>query len=153
MSKVITIPNIDNYILEINNGTMILTPKKIYITEDDLENTNLYGSEILKCNVTNDKQELISNKKKYKSIFVDICSNMPAQKILQNTTFNFKVEDEKGEKGYTFYKQLGMSFQGKDAPGTFREIINFVKLNKYNIEIKIKLKDEQIINFELNNNQ
>ena len=43
---------------------------------------------------------------------------MPTQKILQNTSFNFKLTDEKGEKGYAWCQDLHMSFQNKDGGRT-----------------------------------
>jgi len=72
---------------------------------------------------------------------------MPTQKILQNTNMNIKLTNENGIKGYSFYPELNLSIQGKDAKGTLREIINLVKLNNYKIDIYIKLDTNEIIYF------
>jgi hypothetical protein len=39
MAEVIRIPNIANYTQEIINGDLVLTPKKQYITEEELRRT------------------------------------------------------------------------------------------------------------------
>jgi hypothetical protein len=49
MSEIIRIPNIENYNQEIINGELILTPKKVYISEDELNNTDIRFSNILEC--------------------------------------------------------------------------------------------------------
>ena len=74
---------------------------------------------------------------------------MPAQKILQKTSFNFKLTDEKGEKGYTWCQNLHMSFQNKDGNHTLQEIINIIKVNSYNIKMTIKLSEGYIIHFDI----
>ena len=47
--------------------------------------------------------------------------------ILQNTSFNFKLEDVKGDKGYKWCDDIKMSFQSKDAPSTLKEAIDMCK--------------------------
>ena len=42
-----------------------------------------------------------------------------------------------------------MSIQDKDATGTFKEIINMVKLNNYTLNISIKLETDRIIHFKI----
>jgi len=48
---------------------------------------------------------------------------MSASIILQNTTFNIKLTNENGKCGYIWKPEINMSIQGKDAPGTLKEII------------------------------
>ena len=74
---------------------------------------------------------------------------MPTNMILQNTTFNFKLE-KINENGYHWHKEINMSMQNKDANLTFKEIIVMVKLNNLSFDIKIKLFNDEIINFKLN---
>ena len=69
---------------------------------------------------------------------------MPTNKILQNTYFNFKLEDVKGNKGYDWCDDIKMSFQSRDAPSTLKEAIDMCKLNKYTMEITIKFKDGMV---------
>ena len=54
MTDLICIPNIENYTQEIINGELILTPKKQYMTENELNITDVTGSTIEKCVVKKD---------------------------------------------------------------------------------------------------
>ena len=71
MTEQIRIPNIKNYIQEIINGELILTPKKQYITENELNMMNIKNSKIKECIIKNE-EEIISTNKKYQSVLVDI---------------------------------------------------------------------------------
>ena len=150
--EIITIPNINNYDQEIIDGNLILTPKKSYIEEFEFIRLPFKKSIILNCLIKGqiDKEEIIiSEKKKYKQILVDIWKSMPTQKILQNTTFNFKLTDEKGEKGYYLCKDINMSFQSKNAEGTISEIIKMTHLNKYKLDISIQTEENNIYHFKI----
>lgn len=146
MTELIRIPNIENYTQEIINGELILTPKKIYITENELNMIYITHSSIDKC-VIKKEEEIISTNVNYRSILVDIWKSMPTQKILQTTTFNFKLTNENGEKGYNWCSDINMSFQSKDSKGTLKEIINMVKVNKMSISLSIKLETGRIVYF------
>jgi hypothetical protein len=148
MTEVIRIPNIENYTQEIINGELILTPKKQYITENELNMTDFISSTIEEC-VIKKEEEIISIHKKYRSILIDIWKSMPTQKILQTTTFNFKLTDENGEKGYNWCDDIHMSFQSKNATGTLKEILNMVKVNNFRINLTIKLDTGRIIHFKI----
>lgn len=150
MSEVICIKNIERYISEIINGDLILTPKNIYITEEEFNETIISNSTILKCLIKDEENNIISNKLKYRPILNDIWISMPTQKILQTTTFNMKLTDENGKNGYNYIPTLKISIQGKDAKNTMKEIIKMVKLNNYSLDISIELKTKKIINFKLN---
>lgn len=147
-NQIIKIPNIDNYISEVIDNVLILTPKNKVINEEEIFNFNYTKSIILEC-ILKDKENIISNNKKYNSILIDIWSCMPTQKILQNTTYNFKLSNEKGLNGYIWNSKIGMSFQRKNSNGCLKEIINMVKFNNYKIEMKIKLENEKIIYFKI----
>ena len=95
------------------------------------------------------KEEIISINTRYQSILNDIWKSMTTQKILQNTTFNFKLTNENGEKGYNWSNEISMSFQGKDANGTFKEIINMIKVNNMSINISIQLHTGEMIYFKI----
>lgn len=142
---VIRIINISNYIQEIVNGNLILTPKTLYITETELYQKTLLNSKILECKING----INISKLKYASILIHIYKMMPTNMILQNTTFNFKLE-KINENGYHWHKEINMSMQNKDANLTFKEIIVMVKLNNLSFDIKIKLFNDEIINFKLN---
>lgn len=144
MEKEIKIPNISNYIMEIVDDVLILTSKLNYITETDINKTCLLNSVILSCKINDIEMDRL----KYKSILIYIYKQMSANLILQNTEFNIKLV-ETNEQGYIWYKDLGMSIQGKDANLTFKEIIRMIKLNKMIFEIEIELKNKDIIQFIL----
>ena len=150
MSDIIRIPNISKYSQEIINDILILTPKKIYVNESDLKQYCLTSSKINTCIVKNN-DIIISNQRRYRSILNDIWKTMPAQKILQNTTFNIKLTDEKGYKGYDWNDDLKMSIQGREANLVLKEIINMIKLNNYSLEILITLKEGEVIYFNILN--
>lgn len=125
MSELIVIPNIENYIQEIVDGSLILTPKKNFITENELNITQIINSKIEECLIKKG-EEIISTKTKFRPILVDIWKTMPTQKILQNTDFNFKLTKESGIDGYEWCRHINMSFQNKNASGTLKEIVKMV---------------------------
>ena len=149
MSDIIRIPNISKYTQEIINDELILTLRKTYIEEKEFNKLCLKSSKINECNIKNN-DNIISTQKKYRSILNDIWKSMPTQKILQNTTFNCKLTNEKGLNGYDWNKDLNMSIQGKNANLTMIEIINMIKLNKYNMDISITLIEGKEIYFKIN---
>lgn len=72
---------------------------------------------------------------------------MPTQKILQETTFNFKLSNDNCN-GYMWCEDINMSFQNKDAENTIIEILKMIKVNNYYIELIIKLQTGKIINYK-----
>ena len=148
MTELIRIQNIENYTQEIINGELILTPKKQYMTENELNITQFANSTIEECLIKKE-EETISTKTRYRSVLVDIWKSMPTQKILQTTTFNLKLTNENGEKGYKWCNDIHMSFQDKDAKGTLKEILNMVKVNKLTIKLSIKLETGRIVHFKI----
>jgi hypothetical protein len=110
--------------------------------------THFTHSTIEEC-VVKKEEEVISRNKTYRSVLVDIWKFMPTQKILQTTTFNFKLTNENGEKGYKWCDDIHMSFQNKDATGTLKEILNMVKVNKLAINLSIKLETSRIVHFKI----
>ena len=149
MSEIIRIPNIEHYTQEIINGELILKPKEQYITEKELISLQITNSTIKECIIKQD-DEVISINTKYRSVLIDIWKSMPTQKILQNTTFNFKLTNENGEKGYSWNPSINMSFQSKDAFGTLKEILYMVNINNMTIKLCIKLETGKIIYFKNN---
>ena len=142
MENEIKIPNISNYIMEIVDDTLILTSKIKYITESDMNKICLLDSIILSCKINDEDVDRL----KYKSILIYIYKQMTANMILQNTEMNIKLV-ETNENGYTWYKDIHMSIQGKDSNLTFKEIIRMIKLNKMKLDIEIQLKHKEIIHF------
>jgi hypothetical protein len=148
MTEIIRIPDIDKYISEIINNELILTPKIKYLTENELKSTSLSKSVVVNCSIKDINGDEISNKVKYSSIVIDIWKSMSTSKILQNTTFNFKLTNENGKSGYTWCSSINMSLQRKDSNGTMREIIKMLEVNNYIIDICIKLENDKIIYYK-----
>ena len=148
MSEIIRIPNIENYNQEIINGELILTPKKVYISEDALNNTDIRFSNILECIIKKGDEVISSNRKKYRPILIDVWKHMSIRRILQTTTFNCKLTNESID-GYNWCPDINMSFQSKDAKNTLKEIIEMVKENELNINLSIKLQTGNIIYFKI----
>ena len=148
MSDIIRISNISDYKQEIINNELILTPIYSYITENELYSKDLNNSIIENCLIL-DNDEIISDSIKYFRILIDIYKSMAASTILQNTKFNIKLTNENGFKGYTWCPEINMSVQRQDAIGTIKEIIKMIKINKYKINICIKLITNEIIKFKL----
>ena len=152
MNNIIRIPNINNYHQAIINNELVLTPIYNYITLDELLDKNLTNSKINYCIITdtNTDNEVISNSIKYSKILIDIYKYLPASFILQNTTFNIKLTNENGNRGYTWYSEINMSVQRKEANLTFKEIIKMINLNNYKIDIEIELSNGEKINYKNN---
>jgi len=147
MTDEIRIPNIENYIMEIINDELILTPKKQRITEEELYMISIVNSKIEKCTIKKD-DEIISTSETYRGILVDIWKSMPVQKILQTTSYNFKLTNENGKKGYVWCDSIQMSFQDKNASLSLKEILNMIKVNNLSIELSIKLETGRTIYYK-----
>jgi hypothetical protein len=107
----------------------------------ELLNKNVTFSNVIYCKIN----YINLKEKKYKSILIYlykliIIKNNGKEKILKNTHLNIS-EDVINNKGYKYYNDLKLSVQGADANKTLEEIINFSKLEKNKLEIKIKLKN------------
>ena len=128
-----------------NNG---LLTEENYITEENIKKISLNSSTILECVIKHNNDIISSNKSKYQAILTDIWKSMNSHsKLLSNTTFNIRLTND-NENGYRWCKDLKIAFQGKDANGTFKEILNMIKLNKYQIYICIQLKNKEIVFFK-----
>ena len=159
MTETIRVPDIDNYTLEIVEGVLILTPKTQYITKEELQRTDFTNSSIIEYDIKDNEGNTISkgktisnNKIEYKPILVDIWASMPASKLLQTTTFNFKLTNEKGYKGFNWSEPIKMSVVNKNTNGSMKEILNMLDVNNYNIKISIKLDKGRVIYYKNNLN-
>ena len=148
MDNIIRIPNINNYHQAIINNELILTRIYNYISIDELLDSNLSNSKINYCIITDIDGEIISNTNKYFRILIDIYKSLSASFILQNTTFNIKLTNENGNKGYRWCPEINMSVQGKDANDTLKEIIKMINFNNYKIDIEIELFNGNKLNYK-----
>ena len=151
MSNVIRVANIENYTIEFINGDLIFTPKKSYITDEDLIQELVPTSRIDECVINTQNGETISNfQKSYRMILIDIWKSMPAQKILQTTSFNIKLTNENDLNGYKWCPEINMSVQSKDHCETLKEIIKLVKINNYSLSLSLKICNNDIVCFKVN---
>lgn len=110
---------------------------------------SLAKSTILSCLISDRDGSEISGKTKYRGILVDIWKTMPVQQLLQNTGFNFKLEDMKGDKGYIWCKELKMSFQCRENNYSLGEIVKMCKVARYSLDIRIQLHDDTAIHYTI----
>jgi hypothetical protein len=146
---IITILNIEQYTQQIINGNLLLTKiQQIQnidnISENKLFTQNLSKSKIIKCKINNEVLDI----NYYNKLLLYLYYHIDKNTIIQNTTLNIS-KDKIHDKGFKYYKDLGISIQGAESRKTLREIINVIKLNNFNIELKIKLENNEIINFKL----
>jgi hypothetical protein len=151
MSDVIRVANIENYTIEFINGDLIFTPKKSNITEEDLTRELVSTSRINECVINTQRGETISKlQNSYRMILIDIWKSMPAQKILQTTSFNIKLTNENDLNGYKWCPEINMSIQAKDHHETLKEIIKLVKINNYSLSLSLKISNNNIVSFNVN---
>jgi hypothetical protein len=124
--------------------TITLTKFQDMIRNKEFTHSKIITNEIKK---KGERGLVVSTSTKYQRSIIDVFTEMPTQKILQNTTYNFKLTQERGN--YKWCPAINMSFQNKDANGTFNELINMVILNNFTIEIYIKLKSGRNVYFKL----
>ena len=151
MSDIIRVTNIENYTIEFINGDLIFTPKKSYITDEDHILELVPTSRIDECVINTQRGEPISNlQNSYRMILIDIWKSMPAQKILQTTSFNIKLTNENDLNGYKWCPEINMSIQAKDHHETLKEIIKLVKINNYSLSLSLKISNNNIVSFNVN---
>jgi len=121
--------------------------KKIYITEDDIIKELITHSKIKECTIKRG-DEIISTNTSYRGNLINIWKTMPTQKILKNSTFNFKLTNDQYKNGYNWCRHINMAFQDKCATEVLKEIIHMVKLNKMSISLSIKLKTGNTVYFK-----
>jgi hypothetical protein len=121
-----------------------LKSKKIYITENQQKMLDFTGSRVEECLIMS-RNEIVSSSTNYRPILIDIWKTMRPEQIRQTSTFNFKLTNENGIKGFRWSSDINMSFQNKDANNTLDEIVNMVKVNRMSLDISIKLKNDKLV--------
>lgn len=131
-----------------------IPPPRIVASLEEFATTmTVHHSRIQECLITksgggaNVGGIVISNGRKcYMSILVDIWKTMPTQKLLQTTTFNFKLTDEAGARGYNWRDEIHMSVQGKSSNGCIKELLAMAKVNNLTIaSMTVKLKTGEVV--------
>jgi hypothetical protein len=131
--------------LSFNNEEITIDEIVNYLTEEDLFTNIIEFSKIKKCKINNEDITM----SRYKTILNYIYDKMDRKTIIKNTKLNCK-EEETNCKGFKYYDKFKFSIQGTDAKTTLSEIINMIKVNKWNMQIQIELKtNNEIINFKI----
>ena len=136
----IRIPNFDSYTWDIEDNVLVLTPKITVLKPEELLEKDVSFCKIEECKI----DDVILRLKKLRHILNYIWEDMGIQQIFRHTTFNFKIGDEGGERGYTYIPELKVSAQSKSAKDTLKEIFNMANVNSQTLYIKIMLKDERV---------
>jgi len=141
--KTIVINNISRYNFQIINNNLYLTPLNEYLKDYEIYRYELKKSEILEARFND---EIIKSPSYYKILKL-IWKEIPANIIIQHTIFNFKLSMDsiKGDESYVWNDDIKLAFQTRNVNHAFKEIVNMCKINKFTIELKIKLKNNDII--------
>ena len=141
--KSIIINNISGYTFQIIDNNLHLTPINEYLKENEVYRYDLKKSEILEAKLNG---EIIRHPNYYKILKL-IWKETAINIILQHTIFNFKlsIDDIKGDDNYIWNDDIKLAFQTRNLNHTFKEIANMCKINKFTIELKINLKNKNII--------
>ena len=140
----IEINYLQDYTVQFGINCMILERIEKYLTEILLFENDLKGSKIIGC-IVNDKH---SNINKYHQLLIHLYSEIDIHAILQNSTLNISL-DKISEKGFKYYENIGLSIQSVEAKRTLKEIVNMVRVMNYRLELRIKLKNDEIIRFKI----
>jgi hypothetical protein len=108
------------------------------ITHSKFRKYNWNKSRIIKCTIKKDNKK-ISNKKKYRTILLDMWSTLPKNIVIKKTKFNILPTNEMGKRGYYWSSKNNMSIKHGSINDTMNEIIKFAMLYKFKIDMTIKL--------------
>ena len=137
-------------VIILENGDILLKKKEIIIdinkdNSDEISDYNFTFSEIINCKI----DETVIDKLKYRHILDKIYSIInDGAKIIKFNSFSdtsIKIGESK-ENGFYYNKHLGISIRGVDAQTNIKEILYQCTKNKIKIEMKIKLKNNNIVN-------
>jgi len=139
---------LDDYDIIFNNNIIKFIPKKKIMKIDNINKLceyNFNNSVIIECYFNNKRP----TKNKYASILNDIYELInDGTKIIKNTLLNIKTTND-NNKGFSYNSKLGISIQRADANKTFKEIVNLCLINKYLLNIEIKLKNGKNVIFDI----
>jgi len=122
-------------------------PKMQYLTERELLSRSITDCMLDDCEIkTRDGKKVSSGRMMWDLLLVDLWKSIPRQKLLENTTFNFK---ENLEKGYYWCREINLAYQYKDQDESLKEIIALVKANDLTIDLSIKVSPNNFIGFKI----
>jgi hypothetical protein len=137
---------LEDYDIIQKNDNIIFKPKikTIQVTNiDNLIKYNFTCSYIIDCYINNKRP----TKNKYMAILTDIYKLIDdGTSIIKNTLLNIKTKNIV-DKGFYYNSELGISIQRTDACKTFKEIVNQCLINKFTLNIQIKLSNDKNVIF------
>jgi len=138
-------------VIKQDNGNILLKKKLKIIVNiyknnlEELRNYDLKKSQILMCKVKYDEM----TKLKYRAILAKIYEIInDAIVIIKNTELNMK-NFKKVDDGFYYLENLKISVQGVDSNKCLNEIINQCIKSNLQLNMKIKLLNNTIININL----
>ena len=139
----IIISDISKYSITFKDNNLILECKKSdYLSEKDFLKQDLKYS-VMQIGYINGE---VYTKSKYMSFLIFLYKTINDIELISKSTMNIE-KGNRYDSGYTYYKDLEFSVQGKDAIGTLSEIIHISKEYKINIELEILLANNKIIKY------
>ena len=140
--KPITI-NIDDYRIERNEETGIITYKKIKEVSvskmKDLDDIDLTFSKLIECKISGVEVDILSYRPLLIHVYRLIGDGVKIIKALPLSNNCIKI-GLCGDNGYTYLEDLGFSFHGKSAHNTMKEILHHCEFNEISIECRILLQ-------------
>ena len=137
----------DNFTIEIlENNTFKIKNKVITINnKEKIKDYDFTFSEIFNCKINNQ----IIDIRKYKKLITHIYNLInDGSKIIKNSILNTSTKYIQ-DKGFTYIKNIGISYQNVDAGKAIKEICNQCIINKIKLDLNIKLQDRIILNIVL----
>jgi len=141
--------SLDYYDVELKNGEVHIIPKNIisFPTTEEMMNIDYSHSVIENCLINN---EVVKNT--YRSILIKMWELYGLNNLIKHTSFNIipeKLTPDK-ERGYRWNNKLQISFRSENASKTMREILNICKLGEIKMDIHIRLKNGNLIQYVTN---
>ena len=140
--KPVTI-NIDDYRIERDDETGLITYikiKEVFVSKmSDLDDIDLTFSKIIGCKINGVEVDILSYRPLLIHIYRLIGDGVKIIKALPITNNNIRI-GLCGDNGYTYLEDLGISFHGKSAHNTMKEILHHCEFNEISIECRILLQ-------------
>ena len=140
--KPVTI-NIDDYRIERNEETGIITYKKIKEVSvskiTDLDDIDLTFSKLIECKINDVDVDILAYRPLLIHVYRLIGDGVKIIKALPVSNNNIRI-GLCGDKGYTYLEDLGFSFHGKSAHNTMKEILHHCEFNEISIDCRILLQ-------------
>lgn len=136
----IRIPQIDQYTIEFENNTLLLTPKIRHLTNMDVMSMSFSYSKIVRSTIRMKGQPttVVSNgQTSYRSLLIDVFASMPQP---LSTRFKVVPDNMHGVNGFQWCEKLGVSLPSKSATDILREVVRLVHENQYSLHLVIELQ-------------